>query len=367
MRLIYLFSLSLITGMFVSQTYDFTPFRPFLIFITQIALGYIMMEVGLEFWLDKSKVKSHLKDYLVAALAATAPWLLCFFYFRYFGHENSWEENLLLSRFAAPTSSGILFTMLAAGGLGLTWVFRKVRILAILDDVDTIILLVPLQFLFGVNYSLIGVLIVILFLLYFGWVFMHKLKLPAGRQWIFGYSFVLAAVLQWLHLGFDIEMEILLPAFVFGTILINPHAAPRYKHEHAYLEPLERPLRLFDHVVKLVFMFMVGLLLPKIVFGSLNPLIATLHVIAITLLSNLGKCFPLFFYKNEVSFSQRAAVSVGMFPRGEVGAGILVLAIGHGATGYATTIAALSLALNLLLTGFFIWIVIKLTDKGVAT
>ena len=352
--------------MFFSQTYDFMQLRPFLTFLADIALGYIMMEVGLEFWLDKTKVRSHVKDYMVAALAATAPWLFCFLYFLWIGRDNSWEELLLISRFAAPTSSGILFTMLAAAGLGLTWVFRKIRVLAILDDVDTIILLVPLQFLLiGFNFGLIGVLIVVLLLLYCAWVFMHKLRLPTGRVWMFGYAVILTALLHWLRLGFAIEIEILLPAFVLGAVLYNPHSAPQYKHEHAYLEPEERPLQIFDHIIKLTFMFIVGLLLPKIYLGTINPWIATLNVLVITLVSNIGKCFPLFFYKNEVSLSQRAAVSVGMFPRGEVGAGILVLAIEHGITGYATTVAAMSLALNLLLTGFFTWIVVRLVNREV--
>jgi hypothetical protein len=43
-----------------------------------------------------------------------------------------------------------------------------------------------------------------------------------------------------------------------------------------------------------------------------------------------------------------------MFPRGEVGAGVLVVSLGYGIGGPATTVALLSLALNLLLTGLFI-------------
>ncbi len=47
-----------------------------------------------------------------------------------------------------------------------------------------------------------------------------------------------------------------------------------------------------------------------------------------------------------------------MFPRGEVGAGVLLLAINYGLGGIATTLAGLSLALNLLLTGGFIGFVL---------
>lgn len=350
--------------MFFSQVFDFAPIRHWLTFLADIALAYIMMEVGLEFTLDKNKVKSHVKDYFVAALAATAPWLFCFLYFLMLKKQNSWEELLLISRFAAPTSSGILFSMLAAAGLGTTWIFRKVRTLAILDDVDTIILLVPLQFLFmGFSGTLLGVLIIMLLLLYFAWVFMHKLRLPAGRLWFFGYSVILASLLQWLQLGFAIEMEILLPAFVLGAVLYNPHASPRYEHEHAFIEPEERNLKHFDHTIKVIFMILVGLILPKIVLNSYNPILLALNVIVITILSNLGKCFPMFFYRNEVTLAQRAAVSIGMFPRGEVGAGILLLAIEHGISGYAMTVAGLSLALNLLLTGLFTWYVVRLAGR----
>ena len=59
--------------------------------------------------------------------------------------SNSWTEALLAGRFAAPTSAGILFSMLAAAGLSGTWVFRKARVLAIFDDLDTVLLMIPLD------------------------------------------------------------------------------------------------------------------------------------------------------------------------------------------------------------------------------
>jgi hypothetical protein len=49
-----------------------------------------------------------------------------------------------------------------------------------------------------------------------------------------------------------------------------------------------------------------------------------------------------------------------MWPRGEVGAGVLVVSISYGIGGPIVTVAALSLALNLVLTGAFIWIVRRL-------
>jgi thiol:disulfide interchange protein len=49
-----------------------------------------------------------------------------------------------------------------------------------------------------------------------------------------------------------------------------------------------------------------------------------------------------------------------MWPRGEVGAGVLILSLGYGIGGPLIVVAALSLALNLVLTGAFIAIVKKL-------
>ena len=51
-----------------------------------------------------------------------------------------------------------------------------------------------------------------------------------------------------------------------------------------------------------------------------------------------------------------------MWPRGEVGAGVLVLSLNYGIGGPIVTVAMLSLALNLALTGVFILIVRKLID-----
>ena len=55
------------------------------------------------------------------------------------------KKIFCLSRFAAPTSAGILFTMLAALGLKSSWIYKKIQVLAIFDDLDTILLMIPLQ------------------------------------------------------------------------------------------------------------------------------------------------------------------------------------------------------------------------------
>jgi hypothetical protein len=85
-----------------------------------------------------------------------------------------------------------------------------------------------------------------------------------------------------------------------------------------------------------------------------------LHVLGITLLANLGKMFPALCYRREASRKVRLALAIGMWPRGEVGAGVLVVSLSYGIGGPIVTIAMLSLALNLVLTGVFILIIRRL-------
>jgi hypothetical protein len=88
-----------------------------------------------------------------------------------------------------------------------------------------------------------------------------------------------------------------------------------------------------------------------------------LHVVMVTLLSNIGKLYPLLHYRDR-RFSERLAISIGMFTRGEVGAGVIFIAIGYNIGGPLLAISVLTLVLNLLLTGFFILMVRKLALKS---
>ncbi len=74
-------------------------------------------------------------------------------------------------------------------------------------------------------------------------------------------------------------------------------------------------------------------------------------------LSNLGKMFPALCYRRQAHWRERLAVAIGMWPRGEVGAGVLVLSLSYSIGGPIVTVAMLSLALNLSLTGVFIFVV----------
>jgi hypothetical protein len=67
--------------------------------------------------------------------------------------------------------------------------------------------------------------------------------------------------------------------------------------------------------------------------------------------------FPLCVYRREAHWRERLAIGIGMWPRDEVGTGVLVISLGYVIGGSMVTVAARSLALNLLLTGVFICIV----------
>ncbi len=367
MFLIVLYSFLLIGGVIVSQMFNVMAIENILSTITMILLSYIMIEVGLEFTLNKHNLKNYGWDYVVAATAAAFPWVICVVYFMLFFKMGLLEASLL-GRFAAPTSAGILFTMLAAAGLGTTWLFRKARILAIFDDLDTILLLVPIQImLIGFKLQLIIVVVIMICLLMAAYRWLHFLRMPIGTLWLLGYGVTIVFLCKYLEHATHVELEILLPAFVWGCLLYNPHDPNRpseHKHEHMYIEPDSGWPVVLDHIIKGGFMFLVGCSLPKISIGEVPLGLVVLHVMALTLLINLGKCFPSLCYRKEATIKQRVALSVAMFPRGEVGAGVLLIAMGRGITGLPVTMAVLSLALNLLLTGVFISIVLWLVrDK----
>ena len=87
-----------------------------------------------------------------------------------------------------------------------------------------------------------------------------------------------------------------------------------------------------------------------------------LHVVAVTILSNLGKLAPMLFYRDH-SLTERFALSVGMFARGEVGAGVIFIALGYNIGGPILLISILTLVVNLILTIGFVYTVKYLALK----
>lgn len=396
MKKVALFSFLLILGLILSQSVGLlgTETHRVLEFLVKnlslIFLAFIMIQVGIEFSVDKTRLKEYGWDYCVAFTAATFPWIFCALYFVcVFSHNplvskwDLWVDILLLSRFAAPTSAGVLFSMLTAAGLEETWVFKKARILAIFDDLDTILLLIPLKMLImGFSWQAIVLLAVIVCLIYYAWKKMHSLAWPIHWYFVLMYAVVLAVLCegvyvftQYLDDSNPVHLEILLPAFVLGCVLAYPKGK---KKIHTFFQKSsEHKAQL---LISALFVFLVGLSMPPIEItadmtgpareyriGFLSLQAVFWHVIGITLLANLGKMVPLFCYRKEASWKERIALALAMCPRGEVGAGIIILALGLMTHVDKTLvmIAMLSLALNLILTGPLIMMIKKLLERDV--
>ncbi len=386
MKKVLLFSILLIIGLAGSQ---FVPMlgggqaaaSELIRLATMFLLGFIMIHVGYEFEIDRSRPKSYAVDYGIAATAAGFPWILVAVYFvLVLGPDGSaasydwWKNALLAGRFAAPTSAGVLFSMLAAAGLSASWYFRKTRVLAIFDDLDTVLLMIPLKMLIvGLKWQLGVIVLIMAVMLWLAWKYLHRIRIPVGWPWVLGYAGAITLVSELIYRyskliddTVPIHIEVLLPAFVLGCMLARPEGHDphvddaREGHQEG---PESESEQRVTTIVSGAFMVLVGLSMP-VVTGSGGSStgwgMLTLHVLAVTGLANLGKMFPLFMYRREAHWRERLAICIGMWPRGEVGAGVLVISLSYGIGGDMVTVAALSLALNLLLTGVFIYWVKKL-------
>ncbi|MBO5234760.1 MAG: sodium:proton antiporter [Alistipes sp.] len=388
MKKVLSFSLVLMLGLIASQILpgvlgdNYEMLRSGVNALLYICLSFIMINVGREFELDKSRWRTYAGDYFIAMATAAMPWLLIALYYVFvllppelWSSGEAWKENLLLSRFAAPTSAGILFTMLAALKLNETWMYRKIQVLAIFDDLDTIILMIPLQIMMiGMRWQLFAIVLIVFLLLWLGWKKLDTYEMPQGWYSILFYAIVIFGLTHGIYLatthlfGEDggIHIEVLLPAFVWGMILKTKHSESKHEHRAA-------------DAISILFMFLVGLSMPLFIgldsstladvdsITASQPMMSwgeiALHVLAVSLLSNIGKLFPMFFYRDH-KLIERLALSIGMFTRGEVGAGVIFIALGYNLGGPALIISVLTLVLNLILTGIFVIWVKKLALKA---
>jgi hypothetical protein len=129
MRTIALYSCLLIAGLILSQVLPGQmgdhagTYRLIVQLATMAMLGFIMIHVGYEFDIDKRNTGQYGVDAVVAASAAALPWLFCALYFIFIlgpagaaRESAAWTEALVAACFAAPTSAGVLFSMLGASG-----------------------------------------------------------------------------------------------------------------------------------------------------------------------------------------------------------------------------------------------------------
>ena len=389
MKKILLFSFFLVIGLVVSQFLpamvgeNYSMVKTISNTLLYVCLAFIMINVGREFEMDKTRWKSYTEDYFIAMATAAFPWIFVALYYMfvllpdiYWSSGEAWKENLLLSRFAAPTSAGILFTMLAAAGLKASWVYKKVQVLAIFDDLDTILLMIPLQIMMvGLRWQLGVIILIVMVLLMLGWKKMGTYNMRQDWKAILLYAIVTLAITQGVYLvskhfyGEDasIHIEVLLPAFVLGMIMKHKHIDTKVEHNVAT-------------AISFLFMFLVGVSMP-VFFGidfakqsaeaatitGAQPMMSwpmiLLHVLIVSFLSNIGKLFPLFFYRDRRK-RERLALSIGMFTRGEVGAGIIFIALGYNLCGPALMISVLTIVFNLILTGIFVVWVEKLARSA---
>lgn len=388
MNKVLVYSVLLIAGLFGAQIVppllgEFWPGASLAIRLaTMVALAFIMIHVGYEFEFDRSRPRALAYDYGIAATAAAFPWIFVSLYFvLVLGTAGSWRNAeawipaLLAGRFAAPTSAGVLFSMLAAAGLSSTWVFRKARVLAIFDDLDTVLLMIPLKMLIvGLRWQMAVIVVILGGQLWIAWKMFRRLRWSVRWPAVITYSVVIVAASEAIYQMsrfvddvVPIHIEVLLPAFVLGCMLARPHGADPHRddaragHQEGPEDPAEQKV---SGIISGVFMVLVGLSMPALSslmsadspgWGSI-----ALHVLLVTALANAGKMFPAFVYRSEATWRERLAISIGMWPRGEVGAGVLILSLGYGIGGPMIVVAALSLALNLVLTGVFIAMVKKL-------
>ena len=382
MKKVLSFSAMLMLGLVLSQLLpgalgtSFEPTREAIEILLGICLAFIMINVGREFEVDKSNIKVYAKDYLVAMLAAALPWILiaCYYIFvlmptDWYANGTVWKETLLLSRFAAPTSAGILFTMMAAIGLQRSWIYKKIQVLAIFDDLDTILLMIPLQIaMIGMQWQMGVILATVIILLWIGWKKMSTYSLRCDWKSLLLYATITYGatylIYKLTHHFFgeegSVHIEVLLPAFVLGMVMKHTHSSSK-ADDYA------------SSAISLLFMLLVGMSMPLINLDSTPQesasMIASLpmpswgtialHVVLVTLLSNLGKLAPMLFYRDR-SLKERLALSIGMFTRGEVGAGVIFIALGYHIGGPILLVSVLTLVLNLILTGGFVAIVKRL-------
>merc|ERR1712157_469229 len=78
------------------------------------------------------------------------------------------------------------------------------------------------------------------------------------------------------------------------------------------------------------------------------------HIVAVSILMIVGKMFPTVCYRDQASVKARFALCLGMCPRGEVGASIIVISLELGVSGPSIIISMCALVINLVMSGGFI-------------
>ena len=172
--------------------------------------------------------------------------------------------------------------------------------------------MIPIQILMiGMRWQMFVIIIVAILLLWIGWKKMKSFSLRQDWKSILFYSFLLFLFIEVLYRltthfygsGGSIHIEILLPAFVLGMIMKGDHT----------VVPKRQEVRV-SNIISYVFMLLVGISMPLFIgvdYDALGLLtssvinqipmpgwdVIAIHVLLITLISNVVKLFPMFFYR----------------------------------------------------------------------
>jgi hypothetical protein len=239
--------------------------------------------------------------------------------------------------------------------------------------------MIPLKMmLIGFEPKLLVLVIAVFLFLGAAYFCIHWLHVPTGNAWLVFYAVLIWGLCYAFDYVTELHLEVLVPAFALGCVIKSDHlhGSAEYGPRNERTRDCDPKWEAFlDWGIKGGFMLLAGMALPPIQLGGIGPAAVVAHVLLLTLVSNVGKCFPLAAYTSEATTRERLALSIGMFPRGEVGIGVLLVSLELfrqenllGAPGVqeSMTIGGLSLALNLALTGFFIMAVIRLIGCGPA-
>jgi hypothetical protein len=236
-----------------------------------------------------------------------------------------------------------------------------------------VLLMIPLKMmLIGFGPGLLILILAVVGFLAAAYFCIHWLEVPTSNSWIALYALLVWLATYAFDYATDLHLEVLVPAFALGCVIKSDHL--HGSAEYAAVLPASAISKidreaLLDWTIKGGFMLLAGMALPPIALGEMSVLIVVAHVVLITIVSNIGKCVPLLAYSEEATMRERLALSIGMFPRGEVGIGVLLVSLeifrqqnllGAAAVQQSMAVGALSLALNLALTGIFIVMVIRL-------
>lgn len=138
--------------------------------------------------------------------------------------------------------------------------YKKVQVLAIFDDLDTILLMIPLQIMMiGLRWQLGVIILVVVLLLILGWKKMGYYNVRQDWKAILFYAVVTFGITQVIYLvskhmygeEASIHIEVLLPAFVVGMIMRHKHIDTKIEHQ-------------VSDFISYLFMFLVGVSMPGV-------------------------------------------------------------------------------------------------------